>query len=183
MRVLALALASTAAVLTSCAKPVVSTAADAPASSSAPDSAAADVSAKPAKLGDTITLKGVNPGEAATVTLVKVLNLTKGGQFDAPDAGTQFAAAQFRVKNSGSVPYSDSPSNGAKVLDASGQQFDAQIVTKIAAGPLLPASVKLAPGGQALGYIAFQVPKGTKLTGVQFSMNSGFGSTAEWKLV
>ena len=89
---------------------------------------------------------------------------------------------QFRLNNTGKVAYDDSPSNGAKVIDGSGQMFDSRIVTAITAGPLLPSSTKLPAGGTALGYIAFQLPKGTKLSGVQFSMDSGFGGTAEWKL-
>lgn len=146
----------------------------------APSSSAAP--AKVAKLGDAITIKGNGPGEQVQVTALKVANPSKGGQFDQPQAGKQYAAVQFRVVNTGTAPYSDSPSNGAKVLDADGQQFDSTILMELAAGPVMGSGVKLLPGKTVLGWIPFEVPTGTKLTGVQFSMNSGFGGTGEWEL-
>lgn len=47
-------------------------------------------------------------------------------------------------------------------------------------GATLPASVKIAPGGRALGYLVFQIPKASRVAKVQFSMDSGFAETAEW---
>ena len=92
-------------------------------------------------------------------------------------------AVQFRVRNVGKVAYNDSPTNGAKVSDASGQQFDPSIMAqRVSAGPVLPASVKLAPGGTALGYIVFEVPKAAKIKSVQFGTDSGFGETGEWRI-
>jgi len=40
--------------------------------------------------------------------------------------------------------------------------------------------VKLTPGGKALGYVVFEVPKKSKVTSVQFGMDSGFGGSGEW---
>lgn len=45
------------------------------------------------------------------------------------------------------------------------------------------SGVKLTSGDKALGYIAFQVPKASKIAKVQFSMDSGFADeTGEWQL-
>ena len=50
----------------------------------------------------------------------------------------------------------------------------------VKAGPLFPGSVKLTPGGKALGYVVFEVPKASKVSAVQFGMDSGFADTGEW---
>ncbi|MDX2685112.1 DUF4352 domain-containing protein [Streptomyces scabiei] len=91
-------------------------------------------------------------------------------------------AVQFRLKNTGTVVYDDSPSNGARLVDAQGQQFDTAF-EDTTAGPGFPGSVAVAPGDTALGFITFEVPTASKIAKVQFAMNSGFsGSTGQWKV-
>ncbi|MFG3205261.1 DUF4352 domain-containing protein [Streptomyces sp. NPDC048192] len=103
-------------------------------------------------------------------------------EFSAPGAGKRFVGVQFRLKNTGTATYSDSPSNGAQVADSQGQQFEATIAD-ISAGPSMSAGVRLKPGGTALGWIVFEVPKSSKLTTVHFTMDSGFADQpAEWQL-
>lgn len=154
----------------------VSNAADTAAGSSAKEPAKTS-----AKVGNTITLKGNVAGSKTAVTVKKVVDPTKATDgFSKPAAGNRYVAVQFQIKNTGTVAYDDSPSNGAKVADADGQQFDSTIVMSVSAGPLFPASVKLTPGGKALGYIIFEVPKKSKVTAVQFGMDSGFGGSGEW---
>lgn len=135
----------------------------------------------PAKLGDSITLKGNNGGEIA-VTAIKVVDPVRSTDgFSTPDAGNRYFAVQFSIKDTGQSAYDDSPANGAKVVDTQSQQFSADItLDKSTAGPGLPAETKLAPGDQALGYLVFQVPKAAKVAKVQFSQSSGFGDTGEW---
>ena len=132
-------------------------------------------------MGSAITLKG-NAGGKVTVTLVKVVDPVKSTDgFSAPTAGNRYVAAQFIVQNVGTTAYDDSPANGAKAIDAAGQQFSADItLDKSTAGPGLPAQTKLPPGGKALGFLVFQVPTASKVAKVQFSQNSGFGETGEW---
>ncbi|MFF4651259.1 DUF4352 domain-containing protein [Streptomyces sp. NPDC001380] len=134
---------------------------------------------KAAKVGDTISLKGMET--TADVTVLKVVDRAKGAdEFNTPDAGKRFVAVQFRIRNTGRKAYSDSPSNGAKVVDAEGQGFDSWIADT-AAGPGFPADVHLAPGGTAKGFITFQVPKGARIDKVQFGMDSGFADqTGQW---
>jgi hypothetical protein len=38
-------------------------------------------------------------------------------EYSTPDAGTRFVAVQFRLKNTGTELYSNSPSNGTKIVD------------------------------------------------------------------
>ncbi|WP_406065238.1 tetratricopeptide repeat protein [Streptomyces sp. NBC_01077] len=49
------------------------------------------------------------------------------------------------MKNTGSEVHSDSPSNGARLVDQQGQQFDAKIA-RITSGPSFPASTTIAAG-------------------------------------
>ena len=139
-------------------------------------------SATPAKIKQPITIRGNEDGAKAQVTAVKFVNSVRSNDgFRPPDKGQRWVGVQFRIKNTGTVAYDDAPSNGAKVIDAHGQQFEADVTAfHINAGPMLPAITKVAVGGSALGYLVFSVPKASKVAKIQFSEDSGFADTAEW---
>jgi Domain of unknown function (DUF4352) len=152
--------------------------------SSTPD-AAAGASKGPekssAKVGDTITMKGqLAAGSQAAVVVKKVVDPAKGTSGFSPAAGNRYVAVQFEINNTGTAPYEDAPSNGAKVADADGQQFPSAIMVTTSAGPAFPAMVKLTPGGKALGYLVFEVPTKSKVAKVQFGMDSGLSDSGEW---
>lgn len=137
----------------------------------------------PATVGTTIDLTGTGDGEKLAVTLVKVVDPAGAqNEFATPAAGTRFVAVQFRLKNTGTAVYKDSPGNGAKVVDAQGQQFDTAFYPSNA-GASFPGSITVAPGDTGLGFLTFEVPKASKITKVQFSMNSGFSpNTGQWNV-
>ena len=136
-----------------------------------------------AHVGSTIKLEGQAQGDLLSVTLVKIANTTTATDgFSKPATGMRYFAAQFKVANTGSGAYADSPSNGAKAIDAEGQQFQATLVSSIAAGPQLPAETKVTSGGFALGWLVFEVPAAAKVASVQFSLSSGFGATGQWQV-
>ncbi|WP_377269683.1 DUF4352 domain-containing protein [Peterkaempfera sp. SMS 1(5)a] len=134
-----------------------------------------------AKVGDTISLKGMDT--KADVTVLKVVDNPKGAdEFTTPESGKRFVSVQFRIRNTGSKAYNDTPSNGAKILDTEGQGFDSSL-SDTAAGPAFPADVTIAPGGTAKGFITFEVPKAAKLDKLQFGLDSGFADqTGQWNL-
>jgi Domain of unknown function (DUF4352) len=170
---IAAALSGCAAVSSSVSTTPAKTAANAPMHTAA---------AKKAGLGDTIDITGMN-GERLALTLVKVVPDAKGSdEFNTPDSGKVFFAAQIRITNiAKSAVYSDSPDNCMVVADGQGQQFQTDLST-ISAGPGFD-TVNLAPGSKALGYEVFQVPKGDKVTEIQYTIDSGMGSgTAQWSL-
>jgi hypothetical protein len=136
-----------------------------------------------AKVGDTLTLKGMEDGEQLDVTLKKWLDPAKGAdEFNVPQDGKKWVAGQFELVNTGSKVYSDAPSNGAKVADSQGQRFDSWF-GEVAAGPAMSSDVSLPKGEKALGWIVFEVPKDSKVVTVQFAMNSGFSDqTGQWSL-
>ncbi|MFC9219659.1 DUF4352 domain-containing protein [Streptomyces hygroscopicus] len=146
---------------------------------------AAEKSATPdvAKVGDTIALKGLEDGNKLDVTVVKIADPAKSSdEFTTPGSGKRFVGVQFKLVNTGTAAYSDSPANGAKITDVDGQQFESTFAD-ITAGPSMSSAVRLKPGGKALGWIVFEVPKASKTDTIQFALNSGMANqTGEWKL-
>lgn len=136
---------------------------------------------KTAAVGDTLTLKGIEDGEQLDVTLKQWLPTAEPAtEFDIPQDGKRWAAAQFELVNTGSKVYADSPQNGAKAADSQGQRFDSWF-GEIKAGPGMSSDVSLPKGEKALGWIVFEVPKDSKIVSVQFGMNSGFSDqTGQW---
>jgi uncharacterized protein DUF4352 len=178
----AMSAAGLAAALASCmstGSTVNTTAANTPAASTAPASAAA--AAKPAGIGDSVTVTGFD-GAKLSITLVKVFPNAQGAdEFTSPQSGKEFYAVQFRITNKGTAAYSDSPDNCAVLKDASGQQFQTDL-SDVTAGQSF-GSVNIAPGDSVLGVIVFQVPKGDNPVKAQFTPNSGMAdSTAQWNL-
>ncbi|MER6492687.1 DUF4352 domain-containing protein [Streptomyces griseorubiginosus] len=153
------------------------------ASSSKPAAEPSTAAPAPAGVGDTITLKGSEEGSQLDVTVVKVADPARSSdEYTSPEDGNRWVGVQFRLLNSGSKAYGDSPANGAQIYDKDGQQFG-PVFADITAGPSMSSEVKLKPGAKALGWITFEVPKGVKAATVQFAMNSGFADqTGEWKL-
>jgi hypothetical protein len=75
-----------------------------------------------AKIGDTISLKGNEPGLKIAVTVVKVSPSAKAkDEFNRPEQGQRFVAIQIALKNIGSIAYDDTPGNGAKLIDIEDQ--------------------------------------------------------------
>lgn len=146
-----------------------------------PATEAAEKKPETAAVGDTLTLKGIEDGEQLDVTLKKWLPTAKpASEYDIPQDGKRWAAAQFELVNTGSKVYADSPQNGAQVADSEGQRFNSWF-GEIAAGPAMSSDLSLPKGEKALGWIVFEVPKDSKIMSVQFAMNSGFSNqTGQW---
>ena len=136
-----------------------------------------------AKLGGAISLNGIMPGTKAVVTAIKVVDPTTSTDgFDTPGPGNRYVAVQFQIQNTGTLAYNDVPANSAKVLDASGHQFEAPTVTSTSAGPLFPTNgIALRPGQKAVGYIVFEVPTKSKVAKLQFILDSGYAfESGQW---
>ena len=148
-------------------------------SASSPTSSPA--SSSPAQVGSTITLTGNDPGAKMDVTVTEIVGHAQpADEFSSPDAGKRFYAVQFRLANTGSAAYSDSPSNGAAVVDADGQSYESTLYD-VAGCQSFPGTENIAAGDKGLGCIVFQVPARAKITKVQFTLDSGFGlATGQW---
>ncbi|MFE6716843.1 DUF4352 domain-containing protein [Streptomyces albidoflavus] len=135
-----------------------------------------------AKVGDAITLKGFDD-EKVEVTVVKVVDPAKSNnEFMAPDEGNRWIGVQFQLVNVGEKAYQDSPAGGMQVADNKGQMFR-MAFGEVDSGPALSSDVRLAPGAKALGWVAFEVPEGVKVSQVQVALSSGMADqTGQWKL-
>ena len=123
-------------------------------------------------------------GEQMAVAVTKVISsASPGDEITAAPAGDRLYAVQFRLHDTGSAAYSDSPSNGAEVVDSAGQSYQASITDTAAGCTTFPASENIAPGSSGLGCIVFEVPKAAKVTAVQFTLDSGMGpQTGQWSV-
>jgi hypothetical protein len=136
-----------------------------------------------AATGTAITLSGNSSGEKMSVTVTKVISDAQGDDFTSAPAGDRLYAVQFRLADTGSAAYSDSPSNGATVTDSSGQSYQAAIADTVAGCTSFPAIENIAPGSSGLGCIVFEVPQAAKITQVQFTLDSGMGpQTGQWNV-
>jgi hypothetical protein len=135
-----------------------------------------------ARIGSAITLSGNDSGEHMAVTVTKVVSsASPGDEFTSAPAGDRLYAVQFRLDDTGSAAYSDSPSNGAEVVDSSGQSYQASIIDTASGCTSFPATENIAPRASGLGCIVFEVPKAAVITGVQFTLDSGMGpQTGQW---
>jgi hypothetical protein len=145
----------------------------------------ASAAPKTAGIGSAITLAGNDNGEQMSVTLTKVIASATPASSGLDDAssGDLYYAAQFRLADTGSAAYSDSPSNGAEVVDSAGQSYDASITDTVNGCQSFAATENIAPGSSGLGCIVFEVPKSAKIVSVQFTLDSGMGpQTGQWNV-
>lgn len=145
------------------------------------DSGAADSATQNLKVGSSTSLTGNDDGEQMNVKLVAIHDGFTAGQFDTPDPGHRYVAVELALKNTGSVPYSDSPGNGSALIDRHGDQHDEEVVVE---GPYQSSSdLHISSGDSRHVYVTFQVPNGVGLKQFQFTMDSGYADqTAEWNL-
>ncbi|WP_329494645.1 DUF4352 domain-containing protein [Kitasatospora herbaricolor] len=137
-----------------------------------------------ARVGDTLELPGTASGSRMAVTVTQVVDpAAPGNGISTPRAGNRLVSVQFSLHNIGTTVYGDAPSNGAQVIDGQGQGFNADISVTTQAGPAFPAIVNIAPGDTALGFVSFQLPAGSTLAKVQFTLDSGLAdATGQWRV-
>jgi hypothetical protein len=136
-----------------------------------------------AKIGSAIVLTGNSAGEKMAVTVVKVFRHPKpASDLDSPNQGHRLYAVQFRLHDIGSAAYSDSPSNGAAVVDAAGQSYESSL-DNVAECQSFPGTENITAGSSGLGCVVFEVPTSARITEVQFTLDSGMGpQTGQWNV-
>jgi Domain of unknown function (DUF4352) len=135
-------------------------------------------------IGDHVKLKGENTGERVEATLVAYRKSVFAGEYDEPEDGMRFVGVTLRIRNIGSVSYSDSPSNGAVILTPRGEQGKTATIATGECSENFAESVRIAPGQSQEGCIAFEIPEGVTAAKLQWTPSSGFSNeTAEWTIV
>lgn len=142
-----------------------------------------------ANVGTALTLTGVDDANGAgrlklAVKVKNVVSTAVGrGAFENPRKGERFAAVQFVFKNIGTTAYYDSPTFGAKVIDASGHAYDPTVAT-VSAGPGFDRVVSLLYGQVRSGFIVFAVPRTARIVGVQYALNAGYATElGQWRVL
>ncbi|TDD65045.1 DUF4352 domain-containing protein [Actinomadura darangshiensis] len=135
-----------------------------------------------AKPGDTVKITDKTQGIALKVTLVKVVKHAQASdEFTTPGPGKRFVAAKFRVLNSGDKTYQDSPSNGATLIDSSGQSYSAEILAAVSGCQgFANGEVTLTSGESQTGCLTFAIAHSAKPQHIRFGAASGFSGSAEW---
>ena len=161
--------------------PPTGTSASAPVASAPGTPTGAPAAAPQAEVGDTLDLTGDDVGARMAVEVTRVVDPAPAAdEFSNPDPGDRLVSVQFSLRNTGSAVYSDSPSNGAQIVDSSGQGYDSSF-DNTSAGPPFPAIEHVAPGDSALGYVTFEVPDGVRVAQVQLTLDSGYADdTGQW---
>ena len=99
--------------------------------------------------------------------------------FEAPERGEKYVSVKLRMQNVGSQVYSDSPSNGAVLVDTQDGSWD-EALSMYTHKPDL-GSPKIAPGDARVGWMTFTVPRRAKMKKFQLALDSGFSDEAgEW---
>jgi uncharacterized protein DUF4352 len=137
-----------------------------------------------AAVGDVIMLTGAGdtgdtshtggpPGLRLAVKVKEIVSSTTGrGAFERPRKGERFAAVRFVLKNVGEVAYHDSPTFGAKLVDAEGHTYDPTVVT-VTAGPGFGRAVTLLHGQVRSGFIVFAIPRNARVAAVRYALDAG----------
>lgn len=132
-----------------------------------------------AGVGATITLHGFNSLQMDVTVTKVILSATPANDFLKPKG--RYVAVEVELTNTGSVPYSDSPSNGATLIDDQDQQYHATY-GDVKQGVQL-SSTSVAIGDRRKGVIVFDIPEDVKLVKFQFGLDSGFADEkGEWAL-
>lgn len=140
--------------------------------------------AAPGGSGETVSLAGNEPGQRLDVTLVQVVDPASPADPEgpAPDASTRLLAVRFRLENTGTAVYKDSPAPAAHLLDTAGKRFTG-LNSPTTAGASFPDTVTLSPGGSAEGFVTFRLPQDAVPAAVQFALNGGLADdVGQWSL-
>ncbi|MGW2153400.1 DUF4352 domain-containing protein [Nonomuraea sp. NPDC001699] len=159
------------------------TEADSPNAGTPAPSTASPKKAEPstASLGEAITLEGFE-GLKMAVTLTRLVDPATAGQYQAPRAGHRLVAVQLTLKNVGPTVYSDSPTNGAVLIDADDQQYQSSF-QDVREGQGFGGLATIDNGDSRKGMIVYEVPKSAKVVRFQFALDSGFADQkGEWTL-
>jgi hypothetical protein len=147
---------------------------------SSASSPAATHKATVARVGSYFDVQDGN-GDTYRATLVKVIDPAQGAdQFNTPDSGKRFVGVVFTIKALTGSPQDEDANNDAAVVGSNGQTYTADIDSITGYTNFSNGSINIARGDTTTGAVVFQVPDGIKVTEVQWTAASGFGSTVQW---
>ena len=143
-------------------------------------SASAGHQEPPGRIGSSFELED-GDGNLYRVTLTKVIDPARGeNQFTVPDAGKRFVGLVFRVKALTGSPQDEDANNNAVILGSNGQSYAADFEGIAGNTNFDHGAIHVSKGETVTGSVTFQLPENVKVSTVQWTALSGFGSTVEW---
>jgi len=131
--------------------------------------------------GRPLVLRGTKRGTRLRATPLSVIDPAPGSAFFQPNAANRFVALRVELVNVGTALYSDTVSNGARLLDSRGRLVRAHILDAAEPGLNRP---RLRPGERKTGTLSFELPKGIRIRALRLTLDSGLGpETGLWTLV
>lgn len=136
-----------------------------------------------AAVGDAITLRGSDEALQVRATVTSIIDPgTPPGEFMEPGEGMRYVAIDVQLENVGTSPYSDSPDNGAQLIDQDNRQHNTTF-GDVSECQTFGGSVTMAPGDVRAGCLVFEVPAAAAVRSFQFTLDSGFApQTGVWDL-
>jgi hypothetical protein len=145
-------------------------------------SPAAAQAAAPAGLGSYFDIQD-SSGDTYRVTLVKIIDPAQGAdQFTTPDNGKRLVGAVFTIKALSGSPKDEDANSDAALVGSDGQTYTPDIGDIAGYTNFSDGEINVAQGESSTGSVTFQVPTGVKVSKVQWSASSGFGSTVQWNV-
>lgn len=145
-------------------------------------SGSASAAPKAASVGAYFDVKDES-GDTYRVTLDKIIDPAQGAdEFSTPDNGTRFVGAVFTIKAISGSPQDEDANNDAALVGSNGQTYNFDIASIAGYTDFSNGQINVAQGDTATGAVTFQVPTGVKVSKVQWSTSSGFGSTVQWNV-
>ena len=134
-----------------------------------------------AHLGDRFTVT-LEDGTKYDVTVRRVdQQASPANEFEAAQPGHHLAATQFRVKATTSID--ENANNNTTAIGSDEQAYTASIASVAEGTNFANGEIRLQPGNSLIGWVAFELPDGVRITKVQWTPASGFSSqAAEWQV-
>jgi hypothetical protein len=134
-------------------------------------------------IGESATLEGHRPGERVRVTLVAFTPGFTGGANEHPEFNMQYAGAELRLTNVGSIAYTRAPADSVTVATNEGQKSTRAELTEGPCSEAFARQVDLAPGESAQGCVPVQVSVVATATTLTFAVGrEGSHHAAVWSL-
>ena len=119
-------------------------------------------------------------GDTATVTLVRVIDPAQSSnQFETPEPGYRYVAAEFKIVNTGKA-FEPEPTSDTTAFDSAAHSYNTWY-SDIAGCPSFASNLTLNPGDVADGCVMFQVPSGAQISKIEYVEQEG-GGAGTWTL-
>lgn len=133
------------------------------------------------RIGEALALPGPNEASQQVTALALVDPAEPADDYDRPLAGRRLIGVEVLVRNLGGSVVTDYASFGALLIDDANEQYE-PVTADLAVGPELN-ELRLRPGGQRAGFIAFSIPLSRAPRVFQLTMDGGqAASSGEWRL-